>query len=91
MRKPHLKSRTLLNPIKQPLLKTVRQSQRADSTPEKRPTMTTVNDENITVIPRSEHPISRSDISDNALKVLYRLNKSGFEAYLVGVVCVICF
>ncbi len=64
--------------------KTVRQSQRADSTPEKRPTMTTVNDENITVIPRSEHPISRSDISDNALKVLYRLNKSGFEAYLVG-------
>ncbi len=46
--------------------------------------MTTVNDENITVIPRSEHPISRSDISDNALKVLYRLNKSGFEAYLVG-------
>ncbi|MGG4606874.1 polynucleotide adenylyltransferase PcnB [Providencia sp. Me31A] len=46
--------------------------------------MTTVNDENITVIPRSEHSISRSDISDNALKVLYRLNKSGFEAYLVG-------
>lgn len=67
-----------------PIKKTVRQSQRADSTPEKRPTMTTVNDENITVIPRSEHPISRSDISDNALKVLYRLNKSGFEAYLVG-------
>lgn len=67
-----------------PIKKTVRQSQRADSKPEKHSTMTTENDENITVIPRSEHPISRSDISDNALKVLYRLNKSGFEAYLVG-------
>lgn len=35
-------------------------------------------------LPRAEHGISREDISDNALKVLYRLNKSGFEAYLVG-------
>lgn len=67
-----------------PIKKTVRQSQRADPTPEKHTIMTTVNDENITVIPRAEHSISRSDISDNALKVLYRLNKSGFEAYLVG-------
>ncbi|WP_394173662.1 polynucleotide adenylyltransferase PcnB [Thalassotalea litorea] len=33
---------------------------------------------------RDEHNISRKDISDNALKVLYRLNKSGFDAYLVG-------
>ncbi|MGZ8096323.1 MAG: polynucleotide adenylyltransferase PcnB [Methylosarcina sp.] len=33
---------------------------------------------------RSEHCISRSQISENALKVLYRLQKSGFEAYLVG-------
>ena len=38
----------------------------------------------ITVIPREQHPISRKDISENALKVLYRLNKSGYEAYLVG-------
>ncbi|WP_121554427.1 polynucleotide adenylyltransferase PcnB [Gibbsiella quercinecans] len=38
----------------------------------------------MTVIPRDQHAISRKDISDNALKVLYRLNKSGFEAYLVG-------
>lgn len=36
------------------------------------------------VIPRSEHPISREDISPNALKVLYRLNSAGFEAHLVG-------
>ncbi len=39
---------------------------------------------NMTVIPRDGHDISRRDISDNALKVLYRLNKSGYEAYLVG-------
>ncbi len=33
---------------------------------------------------RSEHNISRSQMSENALKVLYRLKKSGYEAYLVG-------
>ncbi|OWF88624.1 polynucleotide adenylyltransferase [Yersinia entomophaga] len=38
----------------------------------------------MTVIPRDQHNISRREISDNALKVLYRLNKSGYEAYLVG-------
>ena len=38
----------------------------------------------MTVIPRDRHNISRRDISENALKVLYRLNKAGFEAYLVG-------
>ncbi len=37
-----------------------------------------------TRIPRSEHSISRADISGGALKVLYTLNKAGFEAYLVG-------
>jgi poly(A) polymerase len=36
------------------------------------------------IIPRSEHTISRSLISENALKVLYRLQKEGYEAYLVG-------
>jgi len=36
------------------------------------------------VIPRSEHPISRGDISENALKVLYRLKDAGYQAYLVG-------
>lgn len=36
------------------------------------------------VYTRSEHNISRSQVSDNALKVLYRLKKAGFEAYLVG-------
>jgi poly(A) polymerase len=36
------------------------------------------------IIPRSAHPVSRSSISPNALKVLYRLKDSGFQAHLVG-------
>ncbi len=36
------------------------------------------------IIPRSKHGISRSSISEQALKVLYRLSKAGYEAYLVG-------
>jgi len=36
------------------------------------------------IIPRSEHRISRADISENALKVLYRLKDGGYQAYLVG-------
>ncbi len=35
-------------------------------------------------IPRSEHSISRKQVSHNALKVLYRLHDAGFSAYLVG-------
>jgi poly(A) polymerase len=36
------------------------------------------------VIPRSEHSISRNHISQNALRVLYRLRDGGFQAFLVG-------
>jgi poly(A) polymerase len=36
------------------------------------------------IILRSEHPISRKMISEEALKVLYRLYRHGFLAYLVG-------
>ncbi len=36
------------------------------------------------IIPRSDHILSRSEISKNALKVLYRLNKAGYQAFLVG-------
>ncbi|HET6726043.1 MAG TPA: polynucleotide adenylyltransferase PcnB [Gammaproteobacteria bacterium] len=36
------------------------------------------------IVPRSEHSISRANISDNALKVLYRLKDAGFTAFLVG-------
>ncbi len=36
------------------------------------------------VVPRQDHDISRRQMSENAIKVLYRLHKSGFKAYLVG-------
>lgn len=36
------------------------------------------------IIPRAEHGISRKQISQNALRVLYRLHEAGFGAYLVG-------
>jgi poly(A) polymerase len=34
--------------------------------------------------PRAEHSISRQQIDDDTLKVLYRLSRSGYLAYLVG-------
>lgn len=37
-----------------------------------------------TIIPRPEHSISRDNIDDAALKVLYRLHKAGYRAMLVG-------
>jgi poly(A) polymerase len=36
------------------------------------------------IVPRAEHSVSRSNISPNALKVLYRLRDAGHAAYLVG-------
>ncbi|MFT5815278.1 MAG: poly(A) polymerase [Psychroserpens sp.] len=36
------------------------------------------------ILSRDQHPVSRKHMSHNALKVLYRLNKGGYEAYLVG-------
>jgi poly(A) polymerase len=36
------------------------------------------------VLARPEHHVSRSNISANALKVLYRLHRAGYLAYLVG-------
>ncbi|MGB5440378.1 MAG: polynucleotide adenylyltransferase PcnB [Gammaproteobacteria bacterium] len=36
------------------------------------------------IITRAEHSISRGNISANALKVLYRLKDSGYQAHLVG-------
>lgn len=38
----------------------------------------------VSIIARQEHPISRKDINDHALKVLYRLKDAGYESYLVG-------
>ncbi len=36
------------------------------------------------ILPRAEHCISRKQIDEHALKVLYRLNRQGHLAYLVG-------
>ena len=36
------------------------------------------------VLERAAHPISRKRISESAIKVLYRLHRSGFLAYMVG-------
>lgn len=39
---------------------------------------------NPVIVDRSQHPISRRNISPEALKVLYRLKNAGFLAYLAG-------
>ncbi|HVS64850.1 MAG TPA: polynucleotide adenylyltransferase PcnB [Thermoanaerobaculia bacterium] len=36
------------------------------------------------MLPRPEHCISRKNISSSALKVLYRLDRAGYDAFLVG-------
>jgi poly(A) polymerase len=36
------------------------------------------------IVSRDHHCVSRAQISPNALKVLYRLNQAGYDAYLVG-------
>ena len=36
------------------------------------------------IVPRADHPISRRQIDQDALKVLTRLNEAGYTAYLVG-------
>lgn len=36
------------------------------------------------ILPRPEHPVSRKNISDNTVKVLYRLHNKGYKGYLVG-------
>jgi len=38
----------------------------------------------VRIYSRSEHNVSRAQISENALKVLYKLQKEGYDAYLVG-------
>jgi poly(A) polymerase len=37
-----------------------------------------------TIVPRSQHTISRRDVDPDALKVLYRLHEHSYVAYLVG-------
>jgi len=47
-------------------------------------TVTSASFDNPLIFSRDQHPVSRKLLSPNALKVLYRLNKGGFDAYLVG-------
>src|SRR6476661_1231543 len=37
-----------------------------------------------TIVPRSQHTLSRRDVDPDALKVLYRLHEHNYIAYLVG-------
>jgi poly(A) polymerase len=48
--------------------------------------MRAVNDAKpaLRIFPREQHTISRKNISKAALRVLYRLNEAGYNAYLVG-------
>ena len=36
------------------------------------------------IIPRAGHPISRGYIDPDALRILYRLHRAGYQGYLVG-------
>ncbi|HSN69030.1 MAG TPA: polynucleotide adenylyltransferase PcnB [Thermoanaerobaculia bacterium] len=36
------------------------------------------------IVERADHPISRRDVPETVLKVLYRLHRSGYRAYLCG-------
>ena len=47
-------------------------------------TLLATPEESGVVIDRSDHPISRRRIPENVLKVLYRLHRSGYRAYLCG-------
>lgn len=46
--------------------------------------MSEFNNVPVSVIPRSAHDLSRQHIDENSLKVLYRLHRHGYKAYLVG-------
>lgn len=48
------------------------------------PRLADLDADNVTLIPRDRHSVSRKNISPNALKVLYKLDAEGFQAFLVG-------
>lgn len=60
--------------------------------PSRRPVSLAIQDEPVSGddgapvrrIPRPDHCVSRSNISQGALRVLYRLKEAGFQAYIVG-------
>jgi len=64
----------------------------AETSPKKNANKSASNKKNVAatsfdnplIFSRDQHPVSRQLMSPNALKVLHRLNKAGFDAYLVG-------
>ncbi len=52
--------------------------------PNRKPKQAAADFGDATVIARPDHSLSRADISDNTLKVLYRLHNADFQAFLVG-------
>lgn len=59
-----------------PRSRSAKQSQARKKTPEHR--------NEARIYTRDEHSVSRKQISENALKVLYRLHRAGYQAFLVG-------
>jgi len=57
---------------------------RAEHRPAPRPVVAEADSPHAVYVRREDHAISRKLIAPEALKVLYRLNESGFIAYLVG-------
>jgi poly(A) polymerase len=60
--------------------KTVRNTKRATASSTAKNSVS----HDVAIFSRSEHVISRDNIDDHALKVLYRLHKAGYHACLVG-------
>src|SRR6476620_5008152 len=56
----------------------------ASMTPASTSMMPTANLSAPRAVSRDAHNISRKQISQSALRVLYKLNEAGFDAYLVG-------
>lgn len=54
------------------------------TTPEETPAAAADDSVPAQVVERSDHPISRRQIPENVLKVLYRLHRTGYRAYLCG-------
>lgn len=53
-------------------------------TPGKKASSSTASESEAIILKRDQHCVSRKKVSKNALKVLYKLNENGFQAYLVG-------
>lgn len=60
----------------------------ADASPRTRPARKDASlypdSDSCRIVPRDQHGISRANISENALKVLYRLKQEGYQSLLVG-------